>query len=59
MGRIGRKTKVKVFRKSLGVGLYIPAPTVFDSVKRTDDSPKRNAERDLIFYNRSACSSQF
>lgn len=54
MGRIGRKTKMKVFRKSLGIGLYIPAPKVFDSVKRTDDSPKRNAESDFIFYNRSA-----
>ncbi|NWJ62842.1 hypothetical protein HX770_00185 [Vibrio parahaemolyticus] len=54
MGRIGRKTKMRAFKKSLGIGLNIPTPKVFDSVKRTDDSPKRNTESDFIFYNRSA-----
>ena len=54
MGRVGQKKKMKAFGKSLGIGLDIPAPKVFDSVKRTDDSPKGNTERDFIFYNRSA-----
>lgn len=54
MGRVGRKIKMKSFRKSLGIGLNIPAPKVFDSVERTDDSPKQNTESDFIFYNRSA-----
>lgn len=51
MGRVGRKTKMKALRKSLGIGLNI---RVFDSAKRTDESPKRNTESDFIFYNRSA-----
>lgn len=54
MGRVGRKKKMKAFRESLGVGLNIPAPKVFDSEKGTDDPPKRNTESDFIFYNRSA-----
>ena len=54
MGRVGRKKRMKAFRKSLGIGFNIAAPKVFDSVKRTDDSPKQNTESDFIFYNRSA-----
>ena len=50
MGRVGRKKRVKAFRKSLGMGLNIPASKVFDSVKRTDVSPKRNTKNDFIFY---------
>lgn len=54
MGRVGRKKRMKAFRKYLGIGLDITDPKVFDSVKRKDDSPKRNTESDFIFYNRSA-----
>tara|TARA_B100002003_G_scaffold249052_1_gene284350 strand:+ start:836 stop:2077 length:1242 start_codon:yes stop_codon:yes gene_type:complete len=54
MGRVGRKKRMKAFRKSLGVGFNTPAPIVFDGVKRTDNSPKRNTEGDFFFYNRSA-----
>lgn len=54
MGRVGRKKKMKAFRKSLGIGLNNSTPKVFDSVERTDNSPKRNTESDFTFYNRSA-----
>ncbi|MFA0896997.1 hypothetical protein [Vibrio cholerae] len=54
MGRVGRKKKMKAFRKSFAIDLNIPTPKVFDNVERTDDSPKRNTESDFIFYNRSA-----
>lgn len=52
MGKVGRKKKMKALRKTLGVG--VDTPRVFDNLKRTDDTPKRNIESDFVFYNRSA-----
>lgn len=53
MGRVGRNKKMKAQRKTLGIGLKSSSLRVFDNVQRTDDSPKRNAESDFEFYNRS------
>ena len=53
MGRIGKKKRTKAFKKAWLQGVDFSVPSVFDNIKRTDDSPKRNSEPDFKFYNRS------
>ncbi len=57
MGRVGRKKRMKAWRKACGISGREAKLRVFDNIHRTDFSPKRNVETNYGFYNRSARSA--
>jgi len=55
MGIVKKKRRTKALKKILALRDGGARCTqIFDNVRRTDSSPKRNLETDFVFYNRSS-----
>ncbi len=53
MDRVGRKKRMKAYRKAWGIGPKYYKPKAFDTPLNDDESPQRETESLFSFYNRS------